>query len=317
MPRHCICYTTDAGYLFPTFVSAMQARHNTPADMADILICSIGTPARLDNAFAYASASEGLGFLTVPTDMVDGEAAMLARLFLDRIVPADYDQLLYIDGDTQITGMLSPLLLAEVQPDHFLAASDPMIFALPAGRQHGQKFSDYFESIGMEQRNFNNYFNSGVLRINRHGWDKIGQNAMALFRRLRDRSHYPDQDALNLTAMDQRISMSLAWNFPVFLRNAGLEQEITPRIIHYMGSPKPWHGQFEPWKSSEYQAYLDAAQKYPTLIPFLPHTTWSRRLKYLLQQRYKQIWERADWGNNRRRDEILHYERGIQSTLAS
>ena len=35
---------------------------------------------------------------------------------------------------------------------------------------------------------------------------------------------------------------------------------------------------------------------------------WPRKLKYLLQQRYKQMQEAATWGNGRRHHEILYYE---------
>ncbi len=309
MPSCCICYTTDSGYLFPTFVSAMQARQHTPAHIADVAIFSIGASAQEEAAFARASAEEGIRFLPVPLNLLDGANAMLARLFLDRIVPAEYDQLLYIDGDTQITGTLTPLLQAEVPAGQFCATSDPMTFSLRSSNRNDQQLLGYFASLGLDATKLQNYFNSGVLRINRTGWDEIGRNAWALFQKLGGRSRYPDQDALNLAAMDRRIPMSLAWNFPIFLRNARLETTISPHIIHYMGSPKPWHGQFMPWGAAEYDAYLTAARRYPALIPFLTHMPWPRKLKYLLQQRYKKAQETVLWGNGRRHHEILHYEK--------
>ena len=308
MPNRCICYTSDAGYLFPTFVSAVQARQHTPTNIADVIIFSIGTPAELNRIFSYACAVENIRFISVPSSQIENASAMLARLFLNRILPNEYDQLLYIDGDTQITGALTPLLHAATPANQFCAASDPMIFSLPGGRQHGQNISQYFTSLGLDSTKQSNYFNSGVLRINRNGWDEIGRSAWNLFQKLRGNTHYPDQDALNLVAMEQRLPMSLTWNFPVFLRNAGLEHEITPRIVHYMGSPKPWHGEFMPWKLAEYEIYLETARKHPSLVPFLTHISWRRRLKYRLQQRYKQAQEHANWGNEQRRREILNYE---------
>ncbi len=175
MPSCCICYTTDPGYLFPTFVSAMQARLHTPADIADVAIFSIGGSAQQEEAFVRASAVEGIRFLSVPPDRLDGADAMLARLFLDRIVPADYGQLLYIDGDTQITGALTPLLQAQVPAGQFCATSDPMTFSLRSDGRSDHKLVSYFASLGLDGTRQRNYFNSGVLRINRTGWDEIGR----------------------------------------------------------------------------------------------------------------------------------------------
>ncbi len=316
MSNRCICYTTDPGYLFPTFVSAMQARRHAPTHIADVAIFSIGVPAQQEAAFAHASAQEGIRFLSVPSKHLDGASAMLARLFLDRIVPADYDQLLYIDGDTQITNTLVPLLQAQVPPGHFCAASDPMTFSLQSSNRSDQQLINYFSSIGLNATKQRTYFNSGVLRINRTGWNEIGHNSWILFQKLRGRSRYPDQDALNLAAMEQRIPMSLVWNFPIFLRNARLEADISPHIVHYMGSPKPWHGQFMPWGAAEYDAYLAAAHRYPALIPFLSHMPWPRKLKYMMQQRYKKIQETAIWGSGRRHHEILHYESRMRLGMA-
>lgn len=315
MPSCCICYTTDPGYLFPTFVSAIQARRHTPEDVADIAIFSIDGTADMERAFAQACAAEDIRLLPISSSQVEGAGAMLARLFLDRIVPAEYDQLLYIDGDTQITGALTPLLQAPVPEGQFCAASDPMTFSLQGEGRHDRELVSYFDSLGLDAARQRNYFNSGVLRINRAGWDRIGRESWALFQQLRGHSRYPDQDALNLVALDLRIPMSLSWNFPIFLRNARLEHAITPRIIHYMGSPKPWHGQFLPWGMAEYETYLAVVRRYPALTPFLTRMPWPRKLKYILQQRYKQKLETTTWGNGQRHREILHYEGGMKRGL--
>lgn len=312
MPNRCICYTTDPLYLFPTFVSATQARAHTPADVADVAIFSIGGTGPQEEAFARACAAEGIRLIPVPLPQLEGANAMLARLFLDRIVPAGYDQLLYIDGDTQITGDLTPLLQAHVPAGHFCAATDPMTFSLRANERSDHKLAGYFASLGLEPAKQFNYFNSGVLRINRAGWDEIGRESWTLFQELRGRTRYPDQDALNLAAIDRCIPMSLTWNFPIFMRNAKLGDAITPRIIHYMGSPKPWHGPFLPWAFAEYETYLAVARRHPALTPYLTRMGWQRKLKYRFQQQFKQKQETAAWGNGRRHREILHYEADLK-----
>ena len=265
MPSCCVCYTTDPGYLLPTFVSAMQARQHASAAKADVAIFSIGGDSGSERAFARVCAAEGISFYPVAETAVEGAGAMLARLFLDRIAPDLYQQFLYIDGDTQIAGSLDLLLDADVPKGQFLAVSDPMTFSLRGSNRHARDLTAYFSSLGISVQHQQNYFNSGVIRFNRDGWAEIGRDSWDMFRALRGRSRFPDQDALNLVAMDRRITMSMAWNFPIFLRNAKVEPQIKPRIYHYMGSPKPWHGSFPPWGAAEYEPYLTVVRRYPEL----------------------------------------------------
>lgn len=313
----CISYTTDPGYLFPSFVSAMQARRHTPADLADVAIFSVKGVAECDRVFRRACESEGILFFSVPETAIERVGAMLARLFLDRIAPAHYGHLLYIDGDTQIMGSLEPLVRTEVPSGQFCAANDPMTFSLDGGRGHDRSLVSYFASIGLENNRQRNYFNSGVLRINRDGWDRIGWESWKLFQNLKGKTRYPDQDALNLVAMDRRIPMSLSWNFPIFLRNARLEQAIDPRVVHYMGSPKPWHGAFLPWGGTEYLPYVEAVSRYPDLEQFLTRMPFYRRCRYILQQHYKRIHEISAWGKGSRHHEILNYEKRVGRDVVS
>ncbi len=75
-----------------------------------------------------------------------------------------------------------------------------------------------------------------------------------------------------------------------------------------MSNPKPWHGQFPPWRPAEYETYLTTARRYPALAPFLPHMPRRRKLKYLLQQEYKRIQQTMAWGHGARHREILSDE---------
>jgi hypothetical protein len=311
MPSCCVCYTTDPGYLLPTLVSARQARRFANPGNADIAIFSIGGDTEASRVFARICAAEGILFIPVKQSDVEGAGAMLARLFLDRLVPPEYDQLLYLDGDTQIDGSLDPLLDADVPKRHFLAATDPMSFSLDGRNRQDRALMAYFSGIGVPAERQRSYFNSGVLRINRHGWDEIGDESWRIYQRLRGQTRYPDQDALNLAAPNRRIPMSLAWNFPIFLRNARVEEMIKPRVIHYMGAPKPWHGSFLPWSAAQFEPYLELVRQYPELSPYLKRMSAGRKFKYFLQQRYKRVLETLTWGYGRRHAAIMDYEGGL------
>jgi lipopolysaccharide biosynthesis glycosyltransferase len=156
-------------------------------------------------------------------------------------VPAQYSQYLYLDSDVQIRDSLNPLIDANVPEGRFLAANDPMTFMLGDNTSQSRELSSHIESLGLDREQSLRYFNSGVLRIHRKGWEEIGLQAWEAYRRIGGYQRFPDQDALNLVAVDKRLPMSLAWNFPVFMRNSHVQSNINPRVIHFMSSPKPWH----------------------------------------------------------------------------
>ncbi|MBB5374048.1 glycosyltransferase family 8 protein [Acidocella aromatica] len=310
----CICYTTDSGYLLPTLVSAIQARRYSSREKADVAIYCLNAPVGVETVFAKVSAAEGINFNAIRSEDIDGANAMLARLFLAHLLPKDYRHFLYIDGDTQITDSLDPLLDYPVPPRRFLAASDPMTFAAPGSDRHGREIAAYFSALGISRQQQTLYFNTGVLRVNRDGWDEIGMNAWRLFNTHQEHLRFPDQDALNLAGMALRIPMSLCWNFPIFMHNAGVRKRIAPRIKHFMGAPKPWHGNFPPWDASTHQPYLDVIMKYPELSFYLPRMSTARKLRYVAQQHYKRGLETLTWAWDERRNRILDYEKDLSNS---
>jgi lipopolysaccharide biosynthesis glycosyltransferase len=312
-PACCICYTADPAYLLPALVSAIQARWHAPVQKADVIIYSFGADAAAEAVFARICGAENIGFVPISQEKIDGANAMLARLFLPRFVDTDYSQFLYLDGDTQITGALDPLLDYAVPRGQFLAATDPMTFAAPGNDKQGREFAAHFSSLGIPPQDYDRYFNTGVLRINRDGWEEIGLAAWALFQNQLAKARFPDQDALNVAGMSRRIPMSLGWNFPIFMRNARVAQQIRPRILHFMSSPKPWHGVFMPWGPEAHQPYPAILHKYPILAEYISRIPVHQKLRYYLQQQFKYGVESFSWGSGSRRRRILSYEDGLDS----
>jgi hypothetical protein len=64
-PPCCVVYTTDETYLFPTLVSAIQARRFASRAGADVLICHFGVSKSAEAVFAGICAQEGIGLLAV------------------------------------------------------------------------------------------------------------------------------------------------------------------------------------------------------------------------------------------------------------
>lgn len=312
-PACCIVFTTDRDYLFPTLVSAAQARRHASPDTADVLIFCVGLDARTQAVFAPICKREGVALHPLPSHVIEGQTAMLARLFLNRFVPPQYTDYLYLDGDVQIAGSLDPLLKAPVPPGHFMAANDPITFLLADRGRFSRELARHLRSLHLSESQARNYFNSGVLRIAREGWDDTGSRAWQFFQNSGSSRRFPDQDALNAAGAGRRLPLPLAWNYPVFLSNARVADQIQPRITHFMSSPKPWHGAFAPWTRAACQPYLDALATYPALRPFHRPMPPRKRWTYTLQQQVKRCQETVTWGFSRRRQRILHYESSCTS----
>ena len=315
-PACCIVFTADSQYLFPTLVSAMQARRHASPDRADVILFCVDLDTATRAVFAPICDREHIDLRTVRSHMIEGQTAMLARLFLNRFVPARYTQYLYLDGDVQIHSSLDPLIDAEVHPGHFMAANDPSTFLLAEQGKFSRELAAHMASLGLSKQQALGYFNSGVLRIAREGWDEIGSAAWRFFQHSGTSRRFPDQDALNAVGLDRRLPLPLAWNYPVFLHNARVAAQIRPRITHFMSSPKPWHGAFSPWTREACQPYRDALAAYPALRPFHRPMSFQKQCRYALQQQVKRCQETVTWGFSRRRQRVLLYEEGCASALA-
>jgi lipopolysaccharide biosynthesis glycosyltransferase len=311
----CVVYTTDAGYLFPTLVSAIQARRSSSLAHTDILVFCLELTSQTMKTVAPIFEQEGIQLLSIDKKTIEGQTAMLARLFLDRFLPAQYDQCLYLDTDIHIKGSLDPLMSMQLEKSQFMAANDPFTFLLSDKGQLSATLRKHLHAIGLDDDQSMNYFNSGVLRISREGWSKVGMRAWELFRKNKHVSRFPDQDVLNIAGADDRLRMSMGWNFPTFLRNARVHHLIKPTIEHFMSNPKPWHGSFPPWSGSSHEPYLALIRQYPALAPYAKSMKFHARAGYHLQQRAKWTLETFTWGYSQRRARILEYEKNCLRTL--
>ncbi len=135
MNNQCVVYVTDVEYSFPTILSALQARKFT-SETTDVLIL---TSERLDNfeelkglvatsgvylVDATAELREMLGKLDATFFQGRISISTMAKLVLCDVLPANYTQIIYLDGDTQVIGDLSELENAIAPEGKFFAARD-------------------------------------------------------------------------------------------------------------------------------------------------------------------------------------------------
>jgi lipopolysaccharide biosynthesis glycosyltransferase len=304
----CVCFTTDIGYLFPTLLSAIQAKRFLRSEVADVVVILFGAK---EDASAYDDIcrSENINLILADNAVLQGNSAMYARLFLDRLLPQHYTRLLYIDGDVQITQPLNELIQADLGSSAFSAVADPMaVFSHRRDTAKSAEIDAYFAGLGVNSTLELPYFNSGILLIDREAWREVSVDALMFIQKSPELCRFQDQSALNFAGHRKFTPMSFKWNFPIFFMNCGVEGQIQPGIYHFMSKPKPWNGNFAPWNAKFVTPYVELQSKYPALRSLVRPMPARVRGKYLLQQNFKRIQETFSWRYSNLRSGILEFD---------
>jgi lipopolysaccharide biosynthesis glycosyltransferase len=293
--KACICYTIDEGYLLPALVSSIQARGQVAATTADVVIIVLGERGER-SALAEAVASEhAVRMVFAERDAIEGRHIMFARLYLPKLLTEPYRRIIYIDGDTQVRGDLTPLIDAPIDPGRFLACRDPAVVFAELSNRWRKRVASEREAVGY-RRPHADYFNSGVLVIDPESWPPLAEACFALLRRGAGTSRYPDQDLLNLAIGEHCTLISSRWNFPGFFIGSPAEARIRPRIYHFMSNPRPWIEPVRPWGAAWAKPYLKLIEDHPELAGLAPRRNRLRALRYWLQQEIKMETEYARAG---------------------
>lgn len=282
MNSQCVAYVTDVEYAFPTLLSALQARQFTSAT-TDVCVLMSEHLENFDELKALLGTSdvklidavealhESLGKLDNAHFQGRISVSTMAKLILPQILPDNYTQIIYLDGDTQIVSALGEFENTFVPEGRFFAARDytSMHDLLYNGRN-------------------SHYFNAGVLKFHRDGW--IGPEALELFSKNPDACEGKhDQGALNYVCGSSLILVSNRWNFPKqFLHLVNMS---SLSIVHYMAHPKPWHGTFFPWSDAESRVYADLRKAHPAYEALYRGITFDRKIMY----KYRSVRERLKY----------------------
>ena len=307
MAKACCCYIIDSGYILPTLLSALQARASIAPEIADVVIHCVDAGGRSTAPVAALCEKQGIGFRSIDASLIDHQPIMYGRFFLHRMLDEPYSSVLYLDGDTQVAGSLEPLLAAPLDKGRFLAARDPMSILLKGSSQEEQRA--YLDSIGLSASRVSRYFNSGVMRFGVDDLEPISKAVIALCKAHGQTFRFPDQDPLNVIFGRDYLTMSYKWNFPAFFLGTGFQTFIQPRIYHFMSNPRPWDGPFLPWGRAWSDPYVQLVARFPELEPFMKRIGRLRYAKYMLQQRYKRLFELPSWTTEDVRNSVLRIER--------
>jgi lipopolysaccharide biosynthesis glycosyltransferase len=171
---------------------------------------------------------------------------VLFRLGLEKLAPADCERVLYIDADTIVLGDIREMWTADLGGHALGAVTDCY--------QDADKFAELW-SLPKGGR----YFNAGVQVI-----DLKKVRAEGLFGQALDfivahdeKLLFGDQDALNYVFWQKAATLEPTWNVQRFLTREEIARETAadrkwghsePRLIHYIGTEKPWmRNVWHPW----------------------------------------------------------------------
>lgn len=283
MITNCVCYVIDDNYLFPTLVSATQARANTDADTTAVTIVCVASPSDNTRLGEVLCKKLGLEFIVVPPSAIDNLHPTYGRLYIDAILNPAYSRLLYIDGDTQVVGSLRPLLTVPIESGKILAVRDPT-------GMFGRLSSSWERRIVAEREGsgislpFDDYFNAGIFVCNREECAELSRKSIELMRSWKTPLKYRDQDTVNIAFENRIIAISNKWNFPGFLIGSPMERDVQPVIVHFMSNPRPWVFNGSPWGAKWQKPYHDFLKQNPEAAPLAPSMSALNKLKYHLRQ---------------------------------
>jgi len=288
--KSCICYVVDDNYLFPTLVSASQARQHFNSELNDIIIVCLAEPSGKTDTASEIASSLGLTLLVRPRSAIDNMHPMYGRLFIHSLIPAHYERVVYLDGDTQIVGSLEPLIKVDIPTGKFLAVRDPSgIFARSSDGWMRATRADR-DSAGLT-RSYDDYFNTGVLVFNRPDWKTLSELTLDAVQKKKGGFKFGDQDSMNASVGDRCVFMPNTWNFPGFFIGTPCEAAARPIVYHFMSNPRPWIHSGLPWGAKWSRPYKSFMQRYPASATLAPEASTAQKFKYQFQQFLKCVTE--------------------------
>lgn len=230
-------YVADRRYLPLALASAASAAERMTSDLPVVLLL-VDVPAGIARAACHFLSDRGLSAEARPLDL-SGGATDLARLptMRDSISPATYGRLIgphvlaefetviYLDGDTLIDGDLAELALIRPQT----------LAATVSAKGLDRKL--YTENLIEPAER---YFNAGVCVINGALWrdEDITDRALKLAADDRLKLSMHDQDVMNLIFGHRFFELHPRWNFT---KGASWTYPgMTPAIAHFAGRIYPW-----------------------------------------------------------------------------
>ena len=246
-----IACAIDDAFSYPLAVMLISCLENNKQHKIKIHLFSANLSSKLVKLFERLVESYAQKFCFYPLTiehfkkLPTNERISLAsyyRLIIPEIIKTDSGKFLYLDADIIVVGSLRPLFEVKLNNKILAAVNDVAAVDMRMHLKHN--IPENYQ-----------YFNAGVLLINKPNWIKNNATSRILnyITENKDLCLFHDQDGLNAVLFADRKSLSPKWNQQVGIYfsdkdvllkcysedlTAGLKN---PIIIHFNGSEKPWH----------------------------------------------------------------------------
>ena len=268
MAANAVVIIGDQDYMLPSAAVGLSARKNISRPDVDVIVFVVAS----GNCERICLVADRLASERVIVRAVDIRelrnlapyhidkavpVSALSRLWLDQFLAGDTRRFLYLDGDVLVEGQLDPLFEMSIPVGGLLAADDCLCLYEHELRYPARHWRPYLQSIGVAWRD---YFNTGVLLVDREGWERIASDALKYLVVNAALCRSSDQTALNVVIGERRGRLPLRWNYQtehmmvLDPRKLGLQ----PTIWHFAGGPKPWDFAEWPWDDSFNWAFREA-----------------------------------------------------------
>jgi lipopolysaccharide biosynthesis glycosyltransferase len=268
MAPHAVVTISDLNYLLPSAATMISARKNLSRSNVDVIqYVVVKENSELISTVAERLAPLGVRVASVSINEIAElrsthadkavPVSALSRLWLHRFLDRDIKTFLYLDGDILVDGAIDSIFDLDISPGGFLAADDCLCLYEHEVRQPHKYWQDYLKIIGVPWRD---YFNTGVLLIDRQGWEELSIKAVRFLIENASICRSSDQTALNVVGRELRGRLPLRYNYQtehmmvLDPRTFG----IRPSIWHFAGGPKPWDAPEWPWNNEFNRGYIEA-----------------------------------------------------------
>jgi lipopolysaccharide biosynthesis glycosyltransferase len=233
-----ILFATDAGYIPHLAVAMLSLLKNNQGLFLRIIIFT----SRISEQDKYKLRNICEKFKT-SLEFIQLDEKWFAGLKLNhhfqksnyyRLFAADFihdDKCLYLDVDIVVNDSISDIINIDLDEKYLAAVED-------------QGFNRHAE-LGM---NINSkYFNCGIMLLNLKKWrsTNIKSRVISIVKKKSDMIHFVDQCGLNAVIDGKGICLDSKYNFQTHIpANSSIDYSTTaelPVIVHYTGSSKPWH----------------------------------------------------------------------------
>src|ERR1700730_5972963 len=205
--------------------------------------------------------------------------AVFRRLFLDDILPPNFERIVTVDSDMLIVRPGLKRLESFDLGDKPLAAAYDMIFLMDfKGDVLARQFQRSRRSLGLALDT--PYFNAGLMTIDRAAWraEKLTERVTQALRDDPKRYPFMEQDALTAALKGNFAPLSPRFNFMGDFFLLDLERRLEPIVLHFVNAPKPW--ELASWRgearfAENYRAWF-AASPWPDLAKAPAAPQWRR-----------------------------------------